>query len=113
MYSISMRLFHMQCTGTDCIIRTLTSWLVAQQVGLGGVVVSHVAATMLLAAARHEPHLPGDGEEVVPAVSIDFVAEEAGRRRDGGRRQHHRRDRGQAGGARLLLLASVPVHGVE
>jgi len=88
-----------QCT--TLLIRTLTSWLVAQQ--LGGV-ISHVAATVLVAAARHEPHLPGDGEEVVPA--IDVVAKEVGRRRD---RRRHRRNRGHAGVACLAL----PVHGEE
>jgi hypothetical protein len=71
--------------------------LVAQ---LGGVVARRVAATVV-AATRHQPHLPRDGEEVVAAVHL--VGEEV-RRRGGRGRQG--RGRGHHASAHL----AVPVH---
>jgi hypothetical protein len=58
----------------------LTRWVVVAQ--LGGV-VGRVTATLVV-AARQEPHLPGDGEEVVAAVHV--IREEM-RRRSGRARQ--------------------------
>lgn len=69
-----------QCNAQNTAIYLTTSRLVGQLVG--GVVASRVAAATVVAAARHEPHLPRDGEEVVAAV--DLVGEEVGRRRGHG-----------------------------